>query len=198
MTSVRLRTAAVLAAAALLLVGCTSDPLADDYRSGSGKGYISGDGSLTEVAADDRGEPVEFEGTAIDGSAISSADYAGEVLVVNFWYAECAPCRAEAGDLQQLNETFEGEEAHLLGVNVRNQAATAASFEKQYGVTYPSVLDINDGTVQLAFAGEVPPNAVPTTIVLDREGRIAARILGQLRDPKIVETIVGDLLVEAE
>ena len=84
----------------------------------------------------------------------------------------------------------------FVGVNVRDQAGTAASFEQTYGVTYPSILDVNEGTVQLAFAGDVPPAAVPTTIVLDRQGRVAARVLGQLTDASILESIIDDLLAE--
>ena len=79
---------------------------------------------------------------------------------------------------------------------MRDQAANAASFEEKYGVTYPSILDVDDGEVQLAFAGPVPPAAVPTTIVLDREGRVAARVLGQLKDASILEAIIDDLLDE--
>ena len=191
-----LRLVAIAAASALLLAGCSSDPLAEQYREGSNKGYIAGDGTIAEFPADERGEPIEFAGETIDGETLDSADLAGEVAVVNFWYAGCAPCRAEAPMLQQVHEEFEGEGASFVGVNVRDQAATAASFEENYGITYPSIVDVNDGTVQYAFAGEVPPAAVPTTLVLDAEGRVAARILGQLKDASILETIVRDLIAE--
>ena len=141
-------------------------------------------------------EPITFEGETIEGEALDSTDLAGEVAVVNFWYAGCAPCRAEAPMLQQVFEEFDGEGATFVGVNVRDQAATAASFEENYGITYPSIVDANDGAVQYAFAGDVPPAAVPTTLVLDAEGRVAARILGQLKDASILETIVRDVIAE--
>ena len=191
-----LRLIAIAAASALLLAGCSSDPLAEQYREGSNKGYIAGDGTIAEFPVDQRGEPIEFAGETIDGETFDSADLAGEVAVVNFWYAGCAPCRAEAPMLQQVHEEFEGEGASFVGVNVRDQAATAASFEENYGITYPSIVDVNDGTVQYAFAGQVPPAAVPTTLVLDAEGRVAARILGQLKDASILETIVRDVIAE--
>ena len=187
---------ALAAASVIVLAGCSSDPLAEQYREGSNKGYIAGDGTIAEFPVDQRGEPIEFAGETIDGETFDSADLAGEVAVVNFWYAGCAPCRAEAPMLQQVHEEFEGEGASFVGVNVRDQAATAASFEENYGITYPSIVDVNDGAVQYAFAGEVPPAAVPTTIVLDAEGRVAARILGQLKDASILETIVRDLIAE--
>ncbi|TFC02467.1 TlpA family protein disulfide reductase [Cryobacterium adonitolivorans] len=180
----------------LVLTGCSgSDPLADQYREGSGKGYIAGDGSVTEIAADDRGESVVFDGTLEDGSTVSSADYAGEVLVVNFWYASCAPCRAEAPDLKKISEEFADQGASFLGVNVRDQAASAIAFNQSYEISYPSVMD-DDGGMQLAFSGKIPPNAVPTTLVLDSSGRVAARILGQVNSPSILATLIKDTIAE--
>jgi peroxiredoxin len=82
-------------------------------------------------------------------------------------------------------------------VNVRDQAPQAAAFAKKYGITYPSIVDV-DGSAQLAFSGKVPPNAVPTTLVLDKEGRVASRILGQLQEASILSTLVGDTLAESE
>jgi peroxiredoxin len=186
-----------LAACALALSGCTSsDDLARQYTEGSGKGYIAGDGSVTEIPAEDRDDAVEFDGTLEDGSTVSSADYAGEVLVVNFWYAACAPCRAEAPDLKEISEEFADQGASFLGVNVRDQAASAIAFNDSYGISYPSVMDVDGGGMQLAFSGSIPPNAVPTTLVLDSSGRVAARILGQVTSPSILETLVKDTIAE--
>ncbi|GAA1770279.1 TlpA disulfide reductase family protein [Agromyces humatus] len=190
------RAAAVVAASVLLLTGCTSDPLAEQFREGSGKNYIAGDGTISVYAADDRGEPIEFAGETVDGDSYDSADVAGQVQVVNFWYAGCAPCRVEAPILEQVYEGTGRDEVSFVGVNVRDQAGTAASFEEDYGVTYPSILDVSEGAVQLAFAGPVPPAAVPTTIVLDQEGRVAARVLGQLEEASILDSIISDLLAE--
>ncbi|MDH6235632.1 TlpA family protein disulfide reductase [Cryobacterium sp. CG_9.6] len=185
-----------LVVAALVLSGCASDPLAAQYREGSSKGFIAGDGSVTEIDASARGEVIEFTGVDENGDTLTSADFAGEVLVVNFWYASCAPCRAEAADLQALNARFTGQGAEFMGVNVRDQAPSALAFNDTYGITYPSVLDVDDGSVQLAFSGSIPPNAVPTTLVLDQQGRVAARILGQVTTPSILETLIRDTVAE--
>lgn len=194
----RLRAAgAVALVAALALTGCTEDTLANQYRDGDNKGYISGDGTVTEVAAADRDDPIVFSGTDEDGATVDSADLAGRVVVVNFWYASCAPCRAEAADLQSVNAEFEGQDVSFVGVNVRDQAPQAAAFAANYGITYPSIVDV-DGSTQLAFTGKVPPNAVPTTLVLDKEGRVASRILGQLQEASILSTLVSDTLAEGE
>ena len=190
-----LAVAAVLAVGALLLTACGSDPLAEQYREGSSKGYVAGDGSVTEVALDDRGESISFSGVGEDGEQISSADHAGQVMVVNFWYAACAPCRAEAPDLKEISDQFADEGATFLGVNVRDQAATAIAFNESFQISYESVMDV-DGGMQLAFSGSIPPNAVPTTLVLDSSGRVAARILGQVNSPSILKTLIEDTIAE--
>lgn len=192
------------AASALLAVGlvaglaaCSNDPLAEQYRAGDNKGYIAGEGYLpVEIAPAERKEPVQFSGVTEKGDTVSNADYAGQVLVVNFWYAACGPCRAEADYLEKAYTSFEGQKVSFLGVNTSDSAAAASAFAEKYGVTYPSVLAAEDSAVKLAFAAQTPINATPTTLVLDKQGRVAARIIGQLSDPSILQTLVRDALAE--
>ena len=192
------RAAIVLAVvSALALSGCTSgDSLAEQFREGTGQGFISGDGAYTVIAEADRGEPIEFTGVVENGDTVSTDNYRGDVLVVNFWFAGCPPCRLEAPDLEELSQQFIPDGVSFLGVNIYDQAATALSFADEFGVTYPSILDVNDGSVRLAFAGQVAPNAVPTTLVLDREGRVAARISGLLTEPSVLRSMITDTLAE--
>lgn len=180
----------------LSFTGCSADPLAEQYREGSTKNYIAGDGSVTEVVLENRGEPITFSGITETGETVTSEQYLGNVLVVNFWYAGCAPCRAEAGDLEAVYLETAPSGVNFLGVNVRDQAATAITFNEQFGLTYPSIID-QDGQAQLAFAAQIPPNAVPTTLVLDAQGRVAARILGQLQSPSILSTLIADVAAES-
>lgn len=188
---------AIAIASAVVLTGCTAnEDLADQYRSGNGQGYISGDGAYTVIAEADRGEPIEFEGVIETGDTVSSDDYRGEVLVVNFWYAACPPCRLEAPDLEALSQQFAPDGVRFLGVNIYDQAPTAMSFAKEFGVTYPSILDVNDGSVRLAFAGQFAPNSVPTTLVLDQQGRVAARISGLISEPSVLRSMITDVLAE--
>lgn len=191
-----LRVAAVAVAASLLLAGCSSDPLAEAYREGGNKNYISGDGSLTTIDAADREAAPTWSSVTIDGDEVDSEALAGRVVVLNYWYAACPPCRQEAPVLEEVHASFEGEEVSFLGVNVRDQAATARRFETEFGVGYPSVIDTNTGDMLLAFAGTVAPNAVPTTLVLDRKGRVAARFLGLLESPSTLTDIIDELLAE--
>lgn len=184
--------AAAICLSLLTLSACASDPLAEQYRAGSGKNYIAGDGSITEIAPENRGEPVTFSGTDQAGEVVDSRNYVGEVTVVNFWYAGCAPCRIEAPLLERAFEATASTGAQFVGVNVRDQAETVVTFNTEFGVSYPSIID-TEGGAQLAFSTNVPPNAVPTTLILDRQGRVAARILGALADVSILTTIVTDI-----
>ncbi len=184
--------------ATALLAGCSAnDSLAETYREGTGQGYISGDGAFTVIAEADRAEPIAFEGITDSGESLSSDDLVGQVVVVNFWYASCPPCRLEAPDLEALSQQFADDPVSFVGVNIYDQAPTALAFAEEFGVTYPSLIDANDGAVRLAFAGQVAPNAVPTTLVLDAEGRVAGRVSGLLTEPSVLRSMISDALAEA-
>ena len=194
---------ALAALAGMLLVaaltGCAAnESLAQQYRDGNEKGYIAGDFRVVEIPEAQRGDPVVFEGVTETGEPVSSDDYRGGVLVVNFWYAACGPCIAEAPLLEQVWQEYQDDEVAFLGVNTYDQPATAVSFARDNNVTYPSVIDVNDGRVKLAFAQVTPIQATPTTLVIDRDGRVAARIIGQLSAASILSTLVGDALSEGE
>ena len=188
-----------VAAAALVtvaLAGCTTDPLAQQYADASGQGYVSGDGAYTEIPAAARGEAIEYSGTTDAGTDVSSKDFANKVYVINFWYAGCPPCRVEAPDLAAVSAEY--TDVPFLGVNVSDTAANALNFGKEFGITYPSILDAQTNSVQLAFAGQgaVAPNAVPTTLIIDREGRVAGRISGLIRDKSILTAMIDTVLAE--
>ncbi len=183
-------------AALPLLAACSNadDPLAAQAGNADGKNYIAGDGSVLEIAAEERGEPVRFSSTLFSGEAVNSSDWAGEPAVLNFWYAACAPCRVEAPDLQALHEEFEPQGVQLFGVNVRDTAATAEAFERTFGIAYPSMED-RGGQVLMAMTDYVPPQAVPATIVLDRQGRVSARILG-IAEHSTLKSLITTVLDE--
>jgi len=190
---VRGRSLLVGAVALLLLAGCTggAQENPDDVAD---QGYQSGDGSTTTWPAADRSGPLELSGTDFAGSAQDVADWRGDVVVLNTWYANCPPCRAEAPDLAALATDYAAEGVHVLGINRTDDAGTAQAFERQFEVPYPSLAD-TDGSAIAALQGTVPVNAVPTTVVLDRSGKVAGRILG-LADPTTLRTMIDDLLAE--
>ena len=118
-------------------------------------------------------------------------------MVVNFWYAACAPCRAEAGDLEEIYQEYQEQGVDFLGVNVRDSAETASAFMRTFSVSYPSVIDTESDTggVLLDFSGYVAANTVPTTIVLDSQGRVSARISGSIEPStlrSLIDTVVGE------
>lgn len=174
------------------LSGCSSDTLADQFRAGDNKMYISGDGSVTEF----QGEKFVSEGwTSVtsDGQMLSSDGLMGHVTVLNFWYAGCAPCRAEVGDLVDIASDYEGDGVYVVGVNVRDTAATALAFARTHKMNFPSVMDNETGAVVQSYTGVVSPSAVPTTLVLNAKGEVTARILGRF-EPKTLRTLIDTAL----
>lgn len=193
----RARGVVALLLAASIFTGCAADDsLAQQYRDGNEKGYISGDFRVVEIPDNERGEPVVFEGVTETGESVSSDDYRGGVLVVNFWYAACGPCIVEAPLLEEVWQDYQDDDVAFLGVNTYDQPATALSFARDNNITYPSVIDVNDGQVKLAFAQATPIQATPTTLVIDQDGRVAARIIGQLASASILSTLIADTLAE--
>jgi Thiol-disulfide isomerase and thioredoxins len=117
----------------------------------------------------------------------------GKPVVINFWYAACAPCRIEAPHLKELSEEF-GDKVPFIGVNVRDEAEASQAFERSFEIPYESIQD-TDGQIQLAMTKYVPLQAVPSTLVLDRKGRVRARVIGAV-DPKILKTLIDTALTE--
>ena len=169
-----------LSALTLALSGCAQeDALAKQAKAGDNKNYVAGDGSVTEFAAGDRKEAVQIQGALFSGAKVTPADFQGKVSILNFWFAGCAPCRVEAPVLEELHQEFKDQGVQFFGVNLRDEKPTAEAFEKTFNLTYPS-FDDKDGGVLLSVSGLVPPGAVPTTLVLDKQGRVASRVLGEI------------------
>lgn len=185
-----------LAGLLLLLAGCSAQP-PDADLSPTQDGYASADGTVVGIPLAERDDPVSFGGPVDTGGRADSDEWIGSVVVVNFWYAACPPCRAEAADLQETYEQYADQGVVFIGVNVRDTGATATAFANEFGITYPSILDAESGDVQFAFAGKAAPNAVPTTIVLDRDGRMASRILGAIPSQGTLAALIDTVLTES-
>lgn len=149
---------------------------------------------MVEIPPADRADPVEVGGSTVEGGRITTTSWRGQVVVLNLWYAACGPCRAEAKDLAAISQEFAPDGVRFLGINTRDGAEEAAAFQRRFGVPYPSVLDV-DGAAVLALRGQTVPNAVPTTLVLDRSGRVSARVTGQI-DPGILRSLIRTVLAE--
>ncbi|MGB4136186.1 MAG: TlpA disulfide reductase family protein [Microbacterium sp.] len=189
--------AALAAVLAIGLAACTgTDPGAEAYKDGETV-YSSNDLRTVEIPPADRGAPVDFGGTTESGAEFSGADARGGVTVVNFWYATCGPCRVEAKDLEAVWQKYQDQDVTFIGVNIYDSADTAKAFNETFGITYPSILDADGGEAKLAFAKDAPLQAPPVTLVLDREGRVAARIIGPIGGTSILSTMIGDVLEES-
>lgn len=150
---------------------------------------------VTAYPVGDRSAPVVVTGDSLTGEVLSTEDLRGDVVVLNVWGSWCAPCREEAPVLAATSQRLADRGVSFLGINVRDNTAAALAFEKRFGIDYPSIADV-DGQALLSLNQFVPANAVPVTLVLDRQGRVAARIIGVLTatslasalDPVIDET----------
>ena len=143
-------------------------------------GYVSGRGVITTLAVGNREKPGEVSGETLDGEQISLADYAGKIVVVNVWGSWCAPCRAEAPDLVEAAEELADQNVVFLGINSRDPSEAAArAFLRRFKVPYPSIYD-QGGKTLLAFRGTLTPNSIPSTVIIDEEGRVAASVLGEV------------------
>ncbi len=116
-------------------------------------------------------------GKTLQGEDLALSDFAGDVVVLNVWGSWCAPCRAEAQTLQKLSDKYAKDGVQFVGINTRDDNANAQAFERNFGISYPSLSD-TDGRLQLEFHDSLPPSAIPSTLVIDRQGRVAARVLG--------------------
>lgn len=190
------RTVSIVALAVLALAGCAGavGPSTEATETADAGDHAS-DGSWTTWEAGERTSPVELAGATYDEEEVDLADWRGDVVVLNFWYAACPPCRAEAPDLAAIDEDYRDDGVRLLGVNPRDDAATAQAFERSLSVPYPSLHD-DDAQGVAALQGVVPIQAMPTTVVLDAEGRVAGRVLGQI-DPAVVRGMIDDVLAES-
>ncbi len=186
MTRLRLRlAAAVAAAAALVLTGCSSS--GSSGSADAQTGFILGrHGAPDTAAAGHRKEAPDVSGTTLDNVRAALSDYRGKVVVLNVWGSWCNPCRAEAPMLQQVWDKYKSQDVQFLGINTRDtDPANAVRFEHEKGVTFPSLYDPS-GTQILKFPkGTLNPQSIPTTLVIDRDGGIAARAMRALSAEEI-------------
>ena len=174
----------LLLACLLGLTGCSS-------LEGTGdKGYISGNGQVMQVPAADRDAPVELSGEDLEGRPVSLQELRGRVVVVNVWWSGCPPCRAEMPMLSRAARSH--DDVAFLGINIRDSdQAQALAFNRTFDVPYPSVFDPS-GKALLPFHGVLSPRTVPSTVVLDPEGRIAGTVIGPLPSEGTLDGMIED------
>lgn len=185
----RPRRMALALAGVLLTLGCSATGADEPVRSSNQQGYVGSDAALTQIPPGERKPAPVVSGAALGADRqVSTADYAGKVLVVNAWGSWCAPCRQEAADLQAASVATAGQ-AQFLGINSRDpDPAPAEAFVRAFEITYPSIYDA-EGKVLLNYAGNLPLSTFPSTLIIDRQGRIAVRITGPISKITLVDLI---------
>lgn len=187
------RTTAVAAVTAAVLAVTLSACSSDEVGSSGDQGFVSGRGIITTLPVAEREAPGEVAGETLDGEPIALSDFAGQVVVVNVWGSWCAPCRAEAPMLAEAARDLADDDVAFLGIDSRDPSRSAAqAFVRRFDLPYPSIYD-QQGETLLAFRGTLNPNAIPSTVIIDREGRVAASVLGE-----ITRTTLYDLVEEVD
>ncbi len=162
--------------AVFLLAGCAGAGAVQSGPGGGDSRYVAGD-TGTQMLKTRKPAPA-VQGTTLDGKPFALAGLKGKVVVINFWAAWCAPCRAEAPTMEKVFEESKAQGVEFVGVDIKDGKDNAQAFARTFKITYPSLYD-QAGQIALSFR-DIPPNAVPSTLVVDRQGRIAARAIGSV------------------
>jgi thiol-disulfide isomerase/thioredoxin len=185
-------TAPVRLLLAVLLLGAVTSACGGSPGTGV-KGYVDGTGVITQLPVSERVKPGAVSGTTLDGDDLSLAEFAGKVVVVNVWGSWCPPCRKEARTLAAASRELEAEGVQFVGVNTKDSSPEQGlAFERRYDVPYPSFFDPSGRTL-LAFNKTLNPSAIPSTVVLDAQGRVAASILGEVPSKQTLVDVVRDV-----
>jgi thiol-disulfide isomerase/thioredoxin len=150
--------------------------------SSSEESFVSGDGATTYIKISDR-----KIAPAITGMTLSGENYTyskEQVAVVNVWASWCSPCRAEAPTLVALANKY--TDVAFIGILTRDNPTNAEAFERRFKIPYPTIID---DSILIGFKGSLPANAIPTTVILDKSGRVAARISGVVTVASLSELI---------
>ncbi|GAA5003026.1 TlpA family protein disulfide reductase [Streptomyces siamensis] len=175
--------AAGAAVAALVLSACTSG----GTSGGAGNtNFVAGKNGVDTAAKGHRTAIPDLSGKTVDGKQLDVRDFKGKVVVLNVWGSWCGPCRAEAANFERVYQDTKDQGVEFVGINTRDAGTgPALAFEKEHGVSYPSLFDPT-GKLMLRFKkGTLNPQLIPSTLIIDREGKVAARTLQALSEDNL-------------
>lgn len=169
---------AVVVALLVAVSGCSGGSNVQSGPGSNDTNYVSGSVGTTAFKTGQRPAAPPVSGRTLTGQPLSLSSYRGKIVVLNFWASWCAPCRAEAPALARLSRAYQARGVQFIGINIKDPGrANGEAFVRNFGIKYPSLYD-PAGQILLAFRKTVPPSAIPSTLVIDRTGHIAARIIG--------------------
>ncbi|GAB7032650.1 TlpA disulfide reductase family protein [Streptomyces sp. NPDC021749] len=184
--------AAGAAAASLSLSAC-----GDGASGGSAQTrFVQGKDGVDTVKKADRQPAPDLSGETTTGKQLDVADYKGKVVILNVWGSWCGPCIAEAPNFAKVAKETKDKGVQFIGINTRDsEKSQATSFEEEHKVPYPSLFDPT-GRLMLRFPkGSLNPQSIPSTIAIDRHGKIAARSIGPLTEDEL-RSMVKPLIAE--
>ena len=156
-------------------------------------GFQCGDGAITVLPDAKRKEPEKVSGETLTGKKVALSQYRGKVVVINVWGSWCGPCRSEADDLAEAARQLQPKGVVFLGINTRdNSRDTALAFVRSHRMPYDSIFDPGGSTLG-SFHRTLSPNAIPSTVVIDADGRVAASIIGELTSPRTLVDLVDEV-----
>ena len=176
----------------LLVLGLVAGCSQETGEVGETQGFVAGDGSSVILPVEQRLPAPVLTGTDLDGEPVDTATWKGQPGVINVWASWCAPCRAEAPELVAVAQ--KNPDVNFLGLDTRDSDAPARAFVEKFGITYPNLPDPN-GQLVLQFSDSLPPQAIPSTLLIDSEGRVAGRFLGAVQAGEL-DAALRDLVAE--
>ncbi|MFD4375466.1 TlpA family protein disulfide reductase [Streptomyces sp. NPDC058486] len=181
--------------AALALSACGGD--GDDVSGGGANNFVTSKGGISTVPKGERADINTIAGETLEGEKLDVADLKGKVVVLNVWGSWCGPCRAEAPHFVKAANDLKGQDVAFVGLNTRDaNKQQALAFEADYKVPYPSLYDPQGEAILFGFPkGTLSPKGIPSTVVLDKEGKIAARALMAIDETKL-RSMIDPLLKE--
>lgn len=173
------------AAAAATVAGCSAGSAAS---ANPDDGLVAAQIGISQIAPGDRPVAPKLSGTTLQGKPLALSQYAGDVVVVNVWGSWCSDCRQEEPALEATYQQFKAQGVQFLGINTRDDNASALAYDTTFGVTYPSLQD-PDETLLLQFKTMLPATDVPATVVIDKQGKVAVRMLGAITEPQLAQQL---------
>ena len=185
-------TAVIAAVVVLLAAGCTGKDAVDQTAGGQFR-FVSGTGLGTTYPVADRKKAGDFTGQLLDGGTLTLSGDAGHVVVINFWATWCGPCTTEAPQFDSVYRSDKARGADFIGIDTKDIRNKAQAFVKDNNISYPIIFD-EPGASAIAL-GEIPLISLPFTVLIDKQGRIAAVYLGQLSG-KDLQPVLDKLVAE--